>query len=160
MAKEKGEKKKGRRFLWIIIGVFVVIIVIAIGSQSGTGSTSTSSPTPTPTQTEYNEKSVALDYRAAMFGDIEEGTLIVITGGIIQMYQDKSALFGTEKNEFSESGYAGDSVWLAFKEKPKLIENDTVKIFGRYQGTGKYKTVLKTEKEVPLIQVDYYEVVQ
>ena len=155
-------KKKGRLLGFIIVVVIIGIIAGVAGGSGGGGSSSSTkaASTPPPTQAEYDEKGGKLDYRAAMLEDIEEGALLVIEGGIQQMFQDTNALFGTEKNEFSESGYMGDNVWLVFREAPSLIEDDAVKISGLYQGTSKYETVLGAEQKVPLIHVDYYEVIE
>lgn len=155
------EKKKKRWFTkwwhWLLSAI-AGIVFLALIFNDGKAAVDGLVDEPIPTKEDYG-KAAVLDYRSAMLGDISKGTLLIIDGGVLQIASDKNILFATKRNAFSESGFIGNNVWLVFKEKPRFLADDAAKVYGRYMGTYKYKSVLGSAEEVPSVQIDYYEII-
>ena len=108
----------------------------------------------TPTEIEFRDSGKMLDYRKAVLNEYNKGDLLIFTGRLNQIIDDDMAMIQTESNIIF--GYAGNPLLLVFSNKPEVITDDVVKIYGRYSGTQKYETILGQAKEVPLVKVDYY----
>lgn len=137
----------------IIAAVLIIISLIFHGYDDHT----TSSTTLKPQEAAYSSAQ-GLDYRKAMLVQIPNGTLLSFTGRISHIAGSREAMISTKK--FAGFSYAGDLVFLTFPDKPQVVKGDVVRIFGRYNGTKTYTTVLRSENVVPLITVDYYKVIQ
>ncbi len=138
----------------LIIGFFIVFAVL-IGSYEDYRARSVSSITsPKPTEASYESNAVEIDYRKATLGEYDQGQQLDFVGSVNQIIGDDMAMIQTKQVEFL--GYLGQPVLLTFSKRSKIITGDVVRIFGRYNGTQKYETVLGQEKEDPIIQVDYY----
>ena len=132
---------------WIKNLLLVFLGIIAINLISGGAKAPSKAPKPEESAYRYAQK---LDYRKAMLRQLESGTLLLFVGKIIQKVGDHGARISID----------GDIAYLTFDAKPQIIEGDVVRIFGRYNGTTKFETVLGAEVELPAITVDYYTVTE
>jgi hypothetical protein len=95
-----------------------------------------------------------LSYRKAALEELSSGSLLRFTGEVLQVIEPDGLRVATRRGEFS--GYTGDDVLLVFDAKPKILEGDIIDVMGRYDGTVRYETVMRTERVVPRIRVDYH----
>jgi len=103
---------------------------------------------PKITLEEY-EGAPAINYRAAMLNNINLDSIFQFVGTVIQTIPaEMSALIIS----------ADKPIGLKFFERPQMLNNDTVFVWGRYKGTITYRTAQGLDNTVPLIQVDYYMV--
>lgn len=149
-----GAKLKSGWFAKIVLVFFVFILLVIFIGEGGSGGRIKGEK---PAEDAYKNV-VLFDYKKAMLNQYPKGEMLAFTGEVNQIVLEKNALFATKKLSFGS--YAGDSVYLMFEEKPQLIDDEKACINGRYIGTKKYETVLGAEKEVPVIQVDYYNQVK
>ena len=77
---------------------------------------------------------------------------------MLQLIEPDGLRVATKTGVFS--GYSGDDVFLVFDSKPRTLEHDTIEVMGRYDGTMRYETVMRTERVVPRIRVDYYTILK
>lgn len=151
-------KKKTSFITWVIticLGLWFIGYISDIDSPTG-GSIS-SQEVPKPAQSAYPTKR-NLDYRSAALGQMKEGTLLTFTGKVLQVIDSDNVRIATKREEYI--GYSGDDVFLVFETTPQILEDDIIKVMGRYDGTLKYETVLRSERVIPQIQVDYFTVVK
>ncbi len=109
---------------------------------------------------------IELNYRDATFGDIGMDKPVVFRGKISQTINDSEFVmqtkykcyipgtFSCEQGDYEEQG-----VLLLFPIRPKILENDIVSVFGRYNGSTKRETILTSEERtIPQFTVDYYRI--
>jgi len=132
----------------------VILVFIAGAPDTGSGV----SDEPSPSREDYQALQQDLDYRKAMLGDYEDGELIITRGEIAQVFRETNILLDTEFDEMW--GYLGEKVWLKLEEKPRVLEGDVIEVFARYGGTQKYESTFGAEQEVPMLKVDYIDVVE
>jgi hypothetical protein len=111
-----------------------------------------------PTKGQYDVGLDQFEYRKAMLEEYKKDTLFMIEGEIIQLMHDTFARIATKEQPYL--GFIEDVVWTEFLVKPKVLEGDLVKIYGRYQGVYTYQTVLQQMITIPKIAVDYCEIIQ
>lgn len=107
-----------------------------------------------PNISKYQVSAQPLNYRDTMFEKTNNGELIIFVGKIMQASND----FANISTEFHEDlgDYLGNDVYLEFKNRPQVLEDDVVRIYGRYNGIKTYTSVVGQEVTVPNIIVDYY----
>ncbi|MES1951997.1 hypothetical protein S4A8_14130 [Salinisphaera sp. S4-8] len=140
--------------LALIVGFIFVFGFFAVSYEDYKARSVASITAPKPTEASYENDALQLDYRKATLNEYDEGQKLKFVGSVNQIIGDDMAMIQTERVEFL--GYMGQPVLLTFSKRSKIITDDVVKVFGRYNGTQKYETVLGQEKEDPIIQVDYY----
>ena len=151
-------KKKRSVFTWIIVVILGVWLIGFLADQgSSPGPVASQEEASKPPQSDYPTHN-NLDYRVAALGQLEEGSLLMFTGKVLQVIGDDGLRIATKPAAYVE--YSGDDVYLAFDSKPQVLEDDIIEVLGRYDGTLRYQTVLRTERVVPRIRVDYYTVVE
>lgn len=107
---------------------------------------------------------VKLDYRDALFGDIEMDKPVVFTGKISQIISDDELIIQTgcvNRILWKCIEYEKEEVVLSFPIIPKILVNDYVTVFGRYKGSTKrvFSVLLfEEERRVPQFEVDYYRI--
>lgn len=104
----------------------------------------------------YKTKSLPLDYRKSMLGQIKAEQLTYFEGRVIQSIGRKSFLVDTR--EYRDRSFSGESVFIEFSSKQEILEGDIVKFYARYNGTLTYKALLGNVLEVPNFLGDYYEI--
>jgi ribosomal protein L35AE/L33A len=115
-------------------------------------------PPPKPAESAYNDKTEKMNYRKAMLNGYPKDMLTQISGRVTQIIDDTNLMIATRKKEYI--GYIDNIVLVTFDEKQQVLEGDIVRVYGRYQGTQKYTTVLRAEAEVPLILGDYLKILR
>lgn len=145
------EKRRRRVLPWLIVMTAGIVVVIAIGPGGSGGSPVDARPAP-PIET-YQREGAAMNYRAALLGDYEEGALLTVRGQVAQVFRETNVLIDTEENEFF--GFAGEKVWLRFATEPRLVADDIITVYGRYDGTQRYESAIGTEEEVPRLVADH-----
>lgn len=143
-----------RQSSWMVTIFVIVLVIFFIVIFNENDTKNTASQEPKPQETAY-KTAQDLNYRKATLEEIPSGTLLAFTGKMSQIVGSRTAMISTDQTRF---GYVGDRVYLIFENKPRIVEDDIVRIFGRYNGTETYTTVLRTEKVVPKVIVDYYKV--
>lgn len=108
-----------------------------------------------PSLEDYRSKAKNMDYRKAMFEEYQRGELFEITGVVNQVVDDQHIAVFTRRDEML--GYVEDRVMIKVKGA-KVLENDVVKIYARYDGTLEYQTVLGAQAKVPKMIADYLDV--
>ena len=102
-----------------------------------------------------------------------EGTLknkVYGTGEIVQMVGEEDGMLYFRINvtpvmnwDDTEISYYADTM-LAYTDKydknNKLLEDDIINFWGMAAGETTYETVLGSNKTVPMIQIDYYELAE
>jgi hypothetical protein len=151
--------KKQTKSAWKVIGITALCLglIIAIGdgisASSGKGSSSSSSSAPTQmTLAQYKTKAVSLAYRKAMLKEYKDDTPVKISGTITDKDSDTRFLVSTGDME--------NYVLIDFDEAPKVVKGDVIEVYGNYNGTESYTTVLGSDNEVPLISGKYVQVIQ
>lgn len=105
---------------------------------------------------EYRSKAKAMDYRKAMFEEYSRGELFEITGVVNQVVDDQHIAILTRRDDML--GYVEDRVMVKAKGA-KVLGNDMVKIYARYDGTLEYQTVLGAQAKAPKVIADYLDVI-
>lgn len=144
--------------------VFYVNVSKHGGASKNTPSTAQAEPSKTappastsnPSLEEYRSKAKNMDYRKAMFDEYPHGELFEIVGVVNQVVDDQHIAIFTRRDDML--GYVEDRVMVKVKGA-KVLENDMVKIYARYDGTLEYETVLHTQMKVPKVTADYLDVV-
>ncbi|MCX8492446.1 MAG: zinc ribbon domain-containing protein [Cyclobacteriaceae bacterium] len=153
-------KKKTSFLTWILvifIGIWAINIVTNQSTSGIAGAVKKNEQQLKPPRSEYSEQR-NLDYRAAALEQIEEGRLLTFTGEVLQIVGDRGLRLATKQDNYH--GYSGDDVYLSFDIKPMVLDQDIIRVMGRYDGTFKYKTVLGAERVIPKIRVDYFDIMQ
>lgn len=155
-----GKKNKKSKLLLGLLIIVVAVIVIAAGASgaSGSGSSNSSISKVTYTLENYKAKGIKLNYRSAMLNEIKDDTLLIFKGKIQQIVNDSNLLIQTKEDEYL--GYFDDAVYVEYNTKQKVLEDDIVEVYGSYNGTYKYQTVLNAEKEVPRVSGDFIVVLK
>jgi hypothetical protein len=162
MAATEPGKKKTNKWL-IIVGIVVVVIVLASiaggGEQGGSGGTTAAKEpeaavAPAPPLAEvtidtYKTKAAALDYRKAMLNDLRKGEMVSFAGTISQVVNDSNYMVLNDN---------GDQIFAAYEVKQKVLVGDSVKIYGKYDGTLKFESTTGEEVEVPQLSGEFIEV--
>lgn len=130
----------------------------------------TEPPTPEPTtidpaviEQEYKAKCQALTYKdLARDRDGLKGEYVTFTGEIIQDVGDGSYRMNVTA-EGTYSTYYTDTIIFYYDDKgvgDRLLEDDIITIWGTSGGLYSYETVLGDTVTVPLVYVEYVELVQ
>lgn len=141
--------KRSRAGTWVTLVIFISAGYLVFWLPKGDGTvTASSSAGPAASAAEY-DKAPAMSYRAALLKEIPDGTLVSFEGHLTHV-----------GSSYALISISNDLVWLNFGQKPRFVEGDVAYIRGRYQGTTKYETVMRSAKEVPLVVVDYYTLIK
>jgi ribosomal protein L40E len=144
----------------LVIGLSIALWQGFGASKKANGVSTQQLEVPRLTLEEYKANAKQLNYRNALLGEgYVNGDPVFIIGRIAQsVSENRTLLVATDKDDFL--GYIDDRVYIRFDESQKVLEGDIVRIYGRYMGTKKYKTVLQIEAEVPYIEGYYCIVIQ
>ena len=141
-----------RKIMMIIMGICVggFVILVIIGAMVSAFSDKV------PKMSEY-DKALGLEYRSAMLEQIPLKTLIKIPGRVSQI----SEFWGRieTKTNYPQQ-YSGNDVYLKFDKKVRVLENDIIMVYGRYDGVEQYETITHASRTIPRIIVDYYEIIK
>lgn len=128
-----------------------------VGISTAANPTTSSNPTTStkPTLEDYQSKAVGIDYRKAMFEDYQRGQLLEMVGAVSQVIDDEHLAILTRRD--GVLGYIEDRVVVTIKGA-KVLENDVVKIYARYDGVDEYESVLHVKMKAPKVKADYLDV--
>lgn len=109
-----------------------------------------------PTLEIYKVQATGMNYRKAMFNEYRRGDLLELVGVVAQVVDKEHIVILTKRDELL--GYTDDRVMVSIRGA-KVLENDMVKIYARYNGTFEYETVLHVNAKVPEVSADYLDVI-
>lgn len=156
---------KNRKFplIPILIAVVVLFLIVAVSNGDGSGYTKESPEYAELSREEYMEKCVTASYGVsyadvARNPDYYKGQLITTTGKVIQVleYGNELQLRLQEETDNWEDEY----IWYVFYTRTdgegRILENDTMTIYGENVGMYSYETVLGNTVTIPAILMKYH----
>ena len=151
------QKKKTSFLTWVITIIIAFFIYVYYVGEKSNYEKEVQIDSQTPTQEIYKKEGKKLAYRDASLEKYNDLELLVFTGRISQLLSDSKGVMFTKENLL---GYREDQIILSFSEKPYLIVDDIVKIYGRYRGAKETETIFGEDKKVPFVKVDHYFLVK
>lgn len=152
--------KKLQMIFWIFFAVAFVIAltILALMPKSLPSRVTSSNPTPTPlSRDEYIALCTVPDYKTvARSPDDYVGEYFKISGKVIQVLEDSDTIT-LRVNQ--DSDYK--QTWIVAGKLPssnRILDGDTVTVYGTYYGTYTYETVLGGKNTLPALTMRYYSV--
>lgn len=93
-----------------------------------------------------------IDYRKGMLEDYPKDTQLHFDGVVLQVANDTTVLMTI--------GTTDNIVWIEFNEKPRLLEGDVARIYGKYAGTSTYEAITGEQKKAPVLIADFLRIAQ
>ncbi|MFS1664137.1 hypothetical protein [Streptococcus sp. zg-JUN1979] len=130
-------------------------IIVRQPSTSGKKDSSTSRSSESPTIEDYQKA----DMDAWLNEDLEEGSLVYVTGTIFDIIEDEE---GTAYAIYLTPDDSEEQTVIAYIEKERyleeLAEDDTLTIYGVALGTTTYETIARREHTAATMLADIYSV--
>lgn len=152
------KSKTGCLIAAIIVGgvaLILVLIFVGLGSCAILLSKSSSYTTPAPTMPieEFKASCNQLDYdKLARLPNENKGKNVFFTGEVIQVMDDEYRIaIWDEELEAGDSNKIVYVIYHAIENEPRILEGDTVQVYGTSKGLKAYTTVLGQRIEIPLI---------
>ncbi len=156
--------------LVFVVVAFVIIKVIITKDENHQSWSPQSSPTATPTQSttyipprdEYIAMCETIDYETLSRNpDKYKGQDFQITGEVIQVVESGSGQVDFRINITKGDYFWSDTIYATTiipTGSDRILEDDTITIYGKCEGLYTYESVLGAQVSLPLITVYYYSI--
>ena len=172
--KPKKAKKPFYKKWWVWTIAAILLLVIWIGnlpsdstttSNSASDSTVASQSTPKISEADYKSQCKTLKYKdIARTPDKYVGEKATFKGNVIQAVEngnDVTLRVDVTAEEFSTDS---DIIFVNYTKKksnePRILENDTIELWGNLNGIKTYKSTLGAQISIPQLDLEYYSIVE
>ena len=160
----RGDLSNNRKGFFAVVTVLLLLavpVLLCSCQQSGpapSASAPSKAAAPGPSKDASSPESNELNYDKAMAKQYAEGTVVVVTGKVTQIPDEKSILMATRKDDVF--GYLDNMVTVTFSEKPTALVGDIIRVKSKTAGLKKYKTEGKGEYDAPFLKGEAIEILE